>query len=301
MAAKIISGNRTAEDIVRAHLEKKRREEAQKPKEERRQPTPSEGQIPAHVHNAGDYLVLEKISCVGDDDTVFEQYDTLHVPKDVVRHQVNDENGAIKVVHKPFTPYQGVVHFEQQQNGLFLPSSALSCNVVVAIYRKAIRKENGNYVTVDAEVKKVLDQYKDHGAGWGWHAQNTVINWGTGHIIHYPYDAHFPSSGGTHSINQSQPHKRLAFDRTSFADMTLENALQIPNFKKYIRNLTGLANPADLVEIGNYFGKPAKVWVSSSNETRAAWFGCDSSDLNLGGSGNLDSSGAARGVRRSAP
>ena len=212
---------------------------------------------------------------------MLEHHPELRVRKNIFR----DQNNA-QVNH---TPYDWIVHCEQ--NGLFLPSYALTCNIVAALYR------NRN----NPDANALLQQYKNHGTGYGWHAQNTVIDWGTGHIIHYPYDAHFPSSGGTSRINQSQPHKRIAFDKTGFASITLENALQRPNFKNYIRNLTGLANPADLVEIGNYFGKPAMVWVSSSNDTRAAWFGCNSYNFNLNTDLNLNSYDAARGVRRSAP
>ena len=69
------------------------------------------------------------------------------------------------------------------------------------------------------------------------------------------------------------------------------------DFKDYVQNLTGLTKPEILVDIGEYFGKPAKVWVSLSDEMRAAWFGCGSGSFSLDAYDNLGYGSAARGVR----
>lgn len=245
-------------------------------------PAPStDTAAPVIVSNLSDFLVLQNLNCVDAAGNIFESYPELRVKKDIFR------DGTRQKIN--FTPYNAAAHCEK--NGLFLPSFALTCNIVAALYKNKTNPETAS----------LLQQYKDHGAGHGWQAQNTIINWGTGQIIHYPRDGDFPAHGGTNNINQSQAHKKLAFDRSGFGDTTLEEALKRPNFNKYIRNLTGLANPADLVEIGKYFGKTARVWVSSSNETRAAWFGCLSNNFNLYGNNNLNYNGAARGVRRGAP
>ncbi|MEK6905868.1 MAG: hypothetical protein AABX24_05700, partial [Nanoarchaeota archaeon] len=146
-----------------------------------------------------------------------------------------------------------------------------------------------------------LDHYKDKGNGTGWHAQNTVINWGTQEIIHYTRDDDFPVHGGNTNINQSQARKAFRFNKAGFSSTTLADALTKPEFKKYVQNLTGLNDPSVLVEIGQYFGQPAMVWVSSSNDTRAVWFGCYCNSFNLYANDNLKYGSAARGVRRSAP
>ena len=241
-------------------------------------PTPTN---PVSLSNAGNSLLLENLVCVDADRNVLEQYPTLAIQKDIFR---NAQSQQIN-----FTPYQGAVHCEQ--NGLFLPSFALTCNILVALY------QNRNI----PEAKKLLDMYKDKGNGNGWHAQNTIINWGTKQIIHYPRDNDFPQHGGNNNINQSRPPIRLSFDRTGFADKTLADSLQTPNFKRYVQNLTGLQNPSVLVQLGEYFGKPAYVWPSSSNETRAAWLGCDDCYFLLNGNGSLYNYYAARGVRLVAP
>ena len=224
-----------------------------------------------------DYLVLRDISCVDADGTIFEEYPEIYIKKDVER---NRENSLI------LNPYSAAVYFEQQ--GLFLPSFALSCNIVVTLYKNKI----------NADCKKILDQYKDHGAGHGWHAQNTLIDWEINKIIHYPHDADFPRYGGSNGINQSQSRTSFDFNKKGISDMTLEKALKKPNFEKYIRNLTGLVDPSNLIRIGVYFGKTAHCWTSSSNEngTRATWFGCNDSGFNRNANYILDNTGACRGV-----
>ncbi|MFH0752157.1 MAG: hypothetical protein V1914_01010, partial [archaeon] len=102
------------------------------------------------IVNKNSYLVLEDICCVDSDGIEFERYGELFVAKDIVR----DVDGS----QVSFTPYAAVVHLEKQK--MFLPSVALSCNILAYLYAN---KE-------DSEVNKVLMQYKDKGNGRGWHA-----------------------------------------------------------------------------------------------------------------------------------
>ena len=306
MAAKIISGTRTAEDIVRADLERRLREahspSPPSPTQRSSSPQPS----PAILH--GNYFPLPNLSCVDTAGNVFEHHDVLEVRTDIYR-----QNGA----QQNFTPYAAIVYSKKQ--GLFLPSMALSCNIAVALYQLAVRKENdGKYTILDQNAKKLLDQYKDKGNGTGWHAQNTVIDYNRQKIIHYPYDADFPTHGGTENINQSAPRTELPFEKIKknsllrrnnvLRNMTLADGLQDPLVALFVKQLTGLATPATLVEIGEYFGQPAKVWFPTNpvkaedcNETRAAWFGCSSINFNLLGNNYLNGGSAARGVRLGAP
>ena len=158
----------------------------------------------------------------------------------------------------------------------------------------------------DPEVKPILLHYKNHGAGYGWHAQNTVINWGEQKVIHYPHKNDFTEHGGKTGINQSRQRTLLPFIRKekrklfwdrSLSDTTLEKGLKDSLMARFVRQLTGLQDPSVLVEAGSYFGKTARVWVSSSKETRAAWFGCISYNFNLDGNYFLYNDSAARGVR----
>ncbi|MEA3378804.1 MAG: hypothetical protein U9Q69_04145, partial [Nanoarchaeota archaeon] len=191
-----------------------------------------------------------------------------------------------------YTPYQGITHFEQQ--GLFLPSFALSCNILVALY--------ANRSDADANANAVLMHYKDHGSGYGgWHTQNTVVKWnkGKGQVIHYPHDSDFPEHGGTNDVNQGK-RQSLDFKVKGFGNMELKEALKKKHFKNYIKNLTGLPNPEILVEIGDYFSKPARVWVPSKvgevETTRCSWLGCNNIDFILSTSNLISYNNAARGV-----
>ena len=223
------------------------------------------------VSNSGEYIVLENIVCRDADGKVFEQYPQLLIKKDIER------NGNQEQINH--TPFDWVQYFEDK--GLFLPSFALSCNILEALYNKR----------GDPEINKVIMQYKDKGNGYGWHAQNTVVDWGANKIIHYPSQ---DSQGG--NINTTRPTKELTFKRKYIKDMTLEKALKNGDFKAYIQNLTGLIKPDTLVEIGKYFGKEAYVWTSSGKDVRAAWLGCDDDSFDLYTHNYLYYINAARGV-----
>ena len=238
------------------------------------------------VTSIDDFIVLKDIRCVGADGNVFEQYDELHIAKDVVRQA----DGT----HQSFTPYQAIVYFEQK--GLFLPSMALSCNIVAALFQAAVEKKGTEYAVKDAELKKVLDQYKDHGAGYGWQAQNTLIDWNRRKILHYPRDADFPQDGGRNNINLSRSSIGLSIPM-GIGEMHLVDALKNAEATKYVRNLTGLKDPAVLVQVGEYFRETARILTSFGLETRAARLGCNGVGFCLNASNFLYSTGAVRGVR----
>ncbi|MDD4878614.1 MAG: hypothetical protein PHO02_06300 [Candidatus Nanoarchaeia archaeon] len=225
-----------------------------------------------------DCLLLENICCTDADGNEFERHGQVYVPKSI------DKNGDGSPINN--TPYNWIVYFEQR--GMSLPSFALSCNILEALWKN---KDN-------PECMQVLMNYKDKGNGYGWHAQNTLVNWGSAQVIHYPSDADFTSNGGNNNINNGG-RMPLQFSRQGFKDCTLEDALKNPGMERFVKQLTGLRNPDVLVEIGKHFGKPAYVWTSGSNDTRAAWLGCSNDNLVLFAISYLSSSSAARGVRSS--
>ena len=284
MKPPIVSGNRTAEDIIRAHLAEQQKVPAKpRPPAGRNQPPPP-GVTPA-VTSLSDYLQLDNISCVDADGTEFERYDHLYVRKDIERNEDKKQ--------KDFTSYAGVVYFEQQ--GLFLPSFALSCNIIAALYQQL----------ANSDIEKVLQQYKDHGRGYGWQAQNTVINYATGQVIHYPTKDDFAQRA---DVNISRPRTALSFSKATLQDNLLEDVLGDPASARYVRQLTGLGDPSVLVEIGQYFQKPTKLWFSwngragaTFTETRAAWLGCNQDYFNLYSNNILNITDAARGVHLGAP
>ena len=237
--------------------------------------------VPHVVSVEADCIVLGNVSCTGSNGEVFEHYGKLHVDKDIVRG--SDGN------HVNFTTYNAAAHFEKE--GMFLPSFALSCNILKTLY------ENKD----DKEVSKVLMQYKDYGSGYGWHAQNTIVDWGNKKIIHYPSNKDFLQYGGSNNINQSKNRAESGFNFKGFKNMFLEKALKKDEFKAFVQDFTGLQQPEMLVEIGKHFNKPAYIWTSEGSDIRAAWLGCSSNGNNyfiINANYNLlNSSVAARGVR----
>ncbi|MBI5798022.1 hypothetical protein HZA98_03920 [Candidatus Woesearchaeota archaeon] len=226
----------------------------------------------APVENNLEFLTLHNVG----------GHDVLQVARDIFRAADGKQTSK--------TPYNHVVYAEQQ--GLFIPSFALSCNILAALFKG---KDN-------PDAKAVLDQYKDKGNGDGWHAQNTLINYMNSEIIHYPSAADF---NATNPINLQQNRIVLPFDKSVLEDALLKDALKTSSFADYVQKLTGLDDPSILVDIGKYFGRPAKVWFPwtgkngvSFKEKRVAWLGCGTGSLDLGSYDDLSSNSAARGVRR---
>ncbi|MBU1603864.1 MAG: hypothetical protein KJ583_00980, partial [Nanoarchaeota archaeon] len=110
----------------------------------------------------------------------------------------------------------------------------------------------------------------------------------------------FPECGGKDNINSSRKRNECVFDKDSFGDLVLEDALKVSNYANYLKDLTGLKNPRRLVDVAKYFGKPAKVWVPDNVEkadyTCGAWLGCGSDNFNLDTYYGLNYIDAARGV-----
>lgn len=247
----------------------------------------------------GDYIILSDIVCTDADGRVFEMYDQIAVATDVFRRTENYDGKQIKK-HLLLTPYQAVVHC--QQNGLFLPSSALMVNIHYALFEEAVEiQPDGTYKVKDPAAEKVLRKFHDRGDGAGGHFVNTLICYNTKSIIHYPSKDDFPNNHEITRINVSHPRQALPFDNDGFTNCTLEQALQLPNYKRFLQNYTGLRDPTVLLTLAKYHGKTARSWVSSSNETRAAWFGCNDTYLNLNANNYLNNNNAARGVKIPSP
>ena len=229
----------------------------------------------------GEYITLENMACVDADGNVFESYERLDVARDIFR------SGNAQVSR---TPYTHAVHCKEM--GLFLPSFALTCNIVARLY------EERN----DPEIERVLQQYKDKGNGFGWHAQNTIIDFGSSKVIHYPSASDF---SGVTAVNGSQGHVALSFVKDSLEDALLKDALHDASSRRFLQQLTGLENPEVLIPIGEYFSHPAKVWFpwngkagKGFKETRSAWFGCFVTSFDLFANDFLLNTFPARGVRR---
>src|SRR3989338_11093038 len=147
-------------------------EQAELEKEKAKQDSPNADEskkASSTIQDKGDFLLLENIVCKDARGRIFEQYKALEVRKDIFRRKRSPQN---------FTPCEAAVYCEQQ--GLFLPSFALSCNILTALYQGKS----------DPAIAKVLGQYKSYSRYCdGWHITNTLIDWENTKIIHYPTDS----------------------------------------------------------------------------------------------------------------
>ncbi|NQU79374.1 hypothetical protein HQ545_06425 [Candidatus Woesearchaeota archaeon] len=238
--------------------------------------------------DSDEFLVLEDIVCYGSDGKPFEQYDRIELAKDVVRSADKFYDNAKTVNrHVRFTPYEAISHFEKQKKGLFLPSFALQCVVLVRLY------ENRN----DHEVERVLMQYKDYGAEYGWHNNNTVVNGEQGMIIHYPCDSDFLSQGGDDRVNEERKRIQSSFPRSMDCNRSnFEDALEDSVKLNYMKELTGLKNPQVLIDIASYYGMTSMLWPAD-NSICSVCLGGSHSFFNINVSAGRDNYYAARGVR----
>ena len=250
------------------------------------------------VVDAGDHLIVRNIKCTDANGNVYEKYDELCMPKDIVRDGTNQ---------KSFNPYNGIKYFEDQGDGSFLPSLPVTLNILIKVLDAAVEKQDdGSYVTLNDGVKKVLDRYHDRCDGYGWHVQNTIIDYGRSEVIHYPIKNDINKSV---DLNVDKTRIELSFDKTDLEDCLLSTGLKNPGIKQFVQQFTGLSNPEKLVDLGDYYSwlsgrsKPTKLWFpwsgkdgNNCSRKAAAWVGCVSYDFNLYANYFLVYGGAVCGV-----
>ena len=259
------------------------------------------------VQDAGDYVIVRDIECTDADGNVFEKHDELWVPKDIER---DGDNKSILL-----TPYNWNLHFEEKGKDCFLPSAALTLNYLLKILPAAVRKRSdGEYAVINEEFKKVLDSYHDYGLGYGYHAQNSLVAYGTSEMIHYPKKEEFIYAGGDVDVNSDRESIRLSFNKSELQDGLLSEGLKNKDIERFVRQYSGVFEPEKLVDLGDYYSwlsgrdKPTRLWFpwhgkkgKNNTSTCASWVGCNSNDFNLIGNSNLDYSNAASRVQSFPP
>lgn len=230
------------------------------------------------------YIGLENISCADADGDLIERYDKIFIKTNLATTNKN----AMRLSN--FTIYGAAYFFERQKGDVFLPSCALTCNILARLY------ELRHY----EEMENLLLQYKNHGLNDGWHIQNTIVDWRGQRIIHYPGYSEIPKKVKKRDMNHKRNCTILSFTPEKFEDGPLKFLLKNSSFEEFIKNLTGLEDPEILVSIGDYFVKPARVWLPNepSKEERpsVAWIGCRHDHLDIYIYGGTNFSGPARGV-----
>ncbi len=202
------------------------------------------------------YLCLRNICCVDADGQEFEHYDELYVRRGV---DINRRNEPLT-----FSTYNAIAVCEQRKE--FLPSLALHCNILAALYL-AMKQETNQHKNFDLRCE--LDYYGR--TGYGGYATNTIIDQPKQRIIHYPRDEDFGFHGGLDEVNKSIKRVALPFDDSTLQDADVTKRLSGLSSHSFVRNLTGLCDPNILEEIAAHFRlQPAIISVP----TRAQPFGC---------------------------
>ena len=228
------------------------------------------------------YISLNNISCINADGDQIEHYKNISIKTSIA----STKNGKSFNLTMP----GAVSYFEKQKEDMFLPSCALTCNILARLYELKFYEEMEN----------VLLQYKNHGLNDGWHVQNTVVDWRGERIIHYPGYSNIPKKVKKREMNHKRNCTILGFSPEKFEGGPLKFLLKNHNFEEFIKNLTGLEDPEVLVSIGEYFNKPTMVWLpdkpSKDEHVSVAWIGCRHDNLDIYIYGGPNYAGAARGV-----
>jgi len=207
------------------------------------------------ITDAGRFLKLEHIVCIGSDGKVFEEHPRIFLEK----YHIKNEDEPNEYLYTG--AYEAIAHLEQK--GMFLPSMAMTCNILAALYA---RKDSM------PEARKLLDQYNSIGNYLlSGHHQNTVVCPGT--IIHYPYDKDFRKSGGDKGVNANLRIQKTFKYRREWCNgkdlyaADLDEALKEEDILNYVKDLTGLEDPNILVEIGKYLEMRAVLYMGHENDS----------------------------------
>ncbi|MFH0870166.1 MAG: hypothetical protein V1866_03860 [archaeon] len=187
-----------------------------------------------------DFIVLENIGCRGADGIVFEHYDRLWVPKQF--HNL-DERGF----------YEKSV-LRVQERGMFIPSIALTFNIMAALYY------NRNAPEINKSLKDYIHHYLNDGDGT---IQNTLLTKTS--IIHYPDKIFWTQVENSDNALLKETHpidngrKSICFERKfqdkpsekswddllnlEWAFIPLELLLKLKSFQHDFRNISGLEDP----------------------------------------------------------
>jgi len=224
-----------------------------KKKEEMPEPVSSE-----HI---SDFVELNDLKCVASSGQVIEEYPVLAVAGDIERYADSNHSmvkSGVSVAN---------VQLKKHKKG-FLPSLALTCNIVVKLY------ENRDLPSM----QELLCQYKlrHFGDEWGVTLQNTLVN-------HHSYKiAHYPTMINEKDKSPARTELFTADLSTRYESVSLETITLDPLLEKFVKDLTGLEDPTVLIKIADYFDADASILFPTDREydpTRMCRFGCIRNEL----------------------
>jgi hypothetical protein len=218
------------------------------------------------IITSGDYLVLTDIKCQDSKGDVFEEYKVIKLARNL--------SNTVGFIHET-TYLDAVKSLQKKSDGEFLPSAALTCNILMALFEE---KDN-------PDVNAVLKKYKKYNAIHGWVHQNTVINRNQKMIIHYPKRDDIGNWILRYTYNDSYEYNKQlktiylpyqsdevniknqageTFRSEEIRDISITDAVLIPHYLEFLQNLTGLKDPKSLKNISDYLGLN-DLFIASAN------------------------------------
>lgn len=205
--------------------------------------TPPDPPRRVKVTDSGDFFILKDIVCFNYQGKPFEVYPQLEIAKDCLRHEespvIMSRNAAVS-------------RFNALEDGSFLPSFALQCAILEALYQNR---------TLPGSKEILKSYYEMHGPG----NSNTVViakeNGGT--IIHYPDDVgrrvELPYRiHGPGFLDAMATVLTESFVETFSFGFTVSPRSNFSIQTEFVRNVTGRFNPSILAAIGKYLRREYK-------------------------------------------
>lgn len=210
------------------------------------------------------HLLIEGVSCIGADGTIFERHDQIYLALNPASHKIKSDHDI--------DLYTAILYCEQldRRANTFLPSSALNFKILTTVFPEAVEKQpDGSYKTKDPDLREFLDLFGHYRTDPG--AQNTLPDVATGKVIHYPTAMDFlnlprfsfPSSTFPPiNVGQSRIELNLFVEEKIDSERdSLENLLEAGllgpsaqySSESFGKQLTGLEDPTALLELLDYF------------------------------------------------
>ncbi len=183
----------------------------------------------------------------------------------------------------------GPIFSAYQDEKRFLPSLALTCNILKQLYQGR-----------NDPFQEQYNQYKNLSLRFlfGDIACNTAVFWEDTHarVVHYPNKGYLPQYS---TLNKFVDPAELSCPISPiFKSGPLEEGLKHLRFSRFISNLTGMENPQILLDIANEMNISANIELPSGRGiTTGAILKIDSCNLTISTAGDIDRHGTYRLVK----
>jgi len=208
------------------------------------------------LFDANKQVVLENVSCIDAKMQIIEKYKRVSFEKEIIAVK-NSANENLSNVNTSL-----------QKKNAFIPSIALTCNLLAALYEY---REN------PFSRQMILEYIRPKEQGV-WFKTSSTVNWKEQKMKYYDSrESKFFESKNVECKNSISDSKN-AFQNISLyrsGEVLLETLLK--ENESFVKNLTGLRNPEILCKLAKNYKKEMKIWlpekVSLETKTFPIFFG----------------------------